>query len=80
MLDADTVIHEALKRRLGERSLQISVKGTDVNVRTFREMDAADVRRKAKALGMHLLHGDGYVAVSQWDIVHDEIHYYVVRE
>ena len=80
MLDADTIIHEALKRRLGESSLHITMAGGEISVKPFRKMEALDLRRKAKEHGWPLHHGEGYVAVSQWNIETDEASYYVVRE
>jgi hypothetical protein len=80
MIDSDTIIHEALKRRLGEKSLQIVLKGTDVSVKPFRDLSPVEMRHRAKEHGLHLHHGTGYVAVSQWNVATDETTYYVVRE
>ena len=80
MFDADTIIHEALKRRFGERSIQVTLVGTEIAVRPFRDIDPGELRRRAKEHGMALHHGEGYVAISQWNIDNDVTTYYVVRE
>lgn len=80
MIDSDTIIRETLKRRFGESSMQLTIKGPDVSVNPFREIAAAELRRRIKEHHLPLHHGEGYVATSHWDIVTDETTYWVVRE